>query len=741
MAKAKAKGSGRLQSLRRWARAHPRAIAILVVTLVGAAAALAGIALGTWRNVCSSCPSVAQIYTYEPKQATKILDHDGALIAELYQERRTPVKLSQLPELVPATFVAVEDRRFYRHHGFDWIRTASALVGNVLHGHVFSGFTGGGSTITQQLARNMFKQHIGFRQRYTRKLRELHVALELEQVYSKKQILEAYLNQINFGHGWYGLETAAQHYFGKSARDLDAAETALLAALPKAPSRYDPLEHPQRATARRDLVLSIMADQHVITEQEAARAKREPVPSEAHGLDEGTFAPYFVEWVRKILDDRYGSDIYQEGYRVYTTLDLGMQKAANEAMEYGWKRIESQPRYHWPTYAEVHDSATSTESASTRYVQGVFIAIEPKSGEVRALIGGRDFHDSKFNRATQALRQPGSAFKPFVYSAAVASGIPASHIVVDQPLEIPLETGDVYSPRNYEREFMGPVTLREALMKSINTVAVQLALDVGLESVAQYAHRMGIRTPIPRYPSIAIGSPDVIPLQIAGAYTTFANLGTHVEPRPILRVEDAQGRVLWDTRPETRQVMDSAHAYIVTDMMRDVVDHGTGYNARNPQLGNLPYSVPVAGKTGTTNDATDVWFVGFTPDLLAAVWFGFDQPKKIIPGAAGGVYAAPVFGRFMRKVYIDGTEGDSLLPVPDPWRMPDELITREIDDESGQLATQWCPSDHVREEIYIPGTEPTTACDLHGPGILGVPLRPRVPAIDQRPRPDTTSHR
>ncbi len=710
---------------RSWMRAHPRGVAIGV--LVGAAGIglVVGLALGTWNYVCRDCPSIAQIYAFEPKQSTKIYSHDGKLFAELFQERRTPVRLAELPKYVPATFIAVEDRRFYHHHGFDWIRTVGAVLQNIRSGYGAAG----GSTITQQLARNMFKNEVGFQTRLTRKLKELHVALELEQVYSKDQILEAYLNQINFGHGWWGLETAAEHYFGKAARELDPSETAMLAALPKAPSRYSPLDHPDRARARRDLVLGIMSDQDVITKQEEAQAKQEALPTEAHGLDEASFAPYFVEWVRRILDDRFGSDIYEQGYRVYTTLDVDMQKAANEAMEYGWKRIESQPNYRWPTYEKVHEKKEKIAGESTPYIQGMFVALDPASGEVRALIGGRDFHESKFNRATQALRQPGSAFKPFVYSAAIAGGVPASHVINDSPLMLQLENGDVYSPRNYEPDFLGPLTLREALMRSINTVAVKLGLEVGLETVAQYAHRMGIQTSIPRYPSISIGAADVIPLEIAGAYTTFANLGVHVEPRPILRVEDARGRVLWQTRPETRQVMDSSHTYIVTDMMRDVVDHGTGYNVRNPDLGNLPYNIPVAGKTGTTNDATDVWFIGFTPNLLAAAWFGFDQPKKIIAGAAGGVYAAPVFGRFMRRVYL---QNDSTLAIPQPWSMPEDLITRDIDDETGQLATEWCPRDHVRPEVFVPGTEPTEACDLHGPGVLGSPLPGQLPGAMPR---------
>ncbi|MGH7475752.1 MAG: penicillin-binding protein 1A [Longimicrobiales bacterium] len=701
------------------AAAHPRLTATLLLGALGAASLAAGLLVGAWNNVCHQCPSIAQIYAWEPKLSTKLLSHDGQLIAELFRERRTPVPLEDLPPHLIGAFLAIEDRRFYQHEGFDYRRIVTANVRNVLAGEI----TGGGSTITQQLARNMFREEVGFEQRITRKLKEARVAVELEQVYAKDEILEAYLNQINFGHGWYGIETAAQRYFGKSAREVDPAESAMLAALPKAPSRYSPLRNPEFAAGRRNLVLSVMADQNVISAAEADRWKREPLPTEAHGLDEGEFAPYFVEWVRDLLDDRFGTDVYEQGLRVYTTLDIDMQRLANQAMSNGWRRIEEQPGFRWPTYAEVIADENRSPGTSTPYLQGLFVALEPATGEVRALIGGRDFEDSKFNRVTQARRQPGSAFKPFVFTAAIASGIPASHVINDAPVMLEMEDGTIYSPRNYDREFFGPLTLREALRRSINTVAVKLGLEVGLETVAQYAQRMGLSTPVPRYPSMSIGAPDVIPLEIAGAYTTFASLGVHAEPRPILRVLDQQDRVLWETRPERRTVVDSAVGYIMADLLRDVVDHGTGYTVRAPDQGNLPYEVPAAGKTGTTNDATDIWFIGFTPDLLAAVWFGFDQPKQIVPGAAGGLYGAPVWGEFMRHVY---TGPDSLRPVPQPWQAPQQLVTRSIDRETGQLASEWCSPDNIVNEIFIPGTEPTERCALHD-DMLGAPLRGTFP--------------
>jgi penicillin-binding protein 1A len=670
---------------------------------------------GSWNAVCRDCPSIAQMYVWEPKSATQILDHDRKLIAELFQERRTPVKLATLPEYVPQAFVAVEDKRFYGHRGFDYRRIAGAAARNVLHARI----TGGGSTITQQLARWMFADQIGFEQRFTRKLKELKVARELERVYSKDEILEAYINQVNYGHGWHRIETASQHYFGKSAVDLDPAQAAMLAAVINRPSTYSPFRHPDNAMSRRNLVLGLMANQGYIPRSELAGWRAEALPEEPARTDESRVAPYFVEWVRDMLDDRFGSDLYSKGFNVVTTLDLEMQQYAKAAMDSGWARIERAPGYRGRKYAEVKAEGGTKNSTETAYIQGMFLAVEPSTGEVRALIGGRDFEDSKFNRATQALRQPGSTFKPFVYTSALASGIPASHVIYDSPLMLEQPDGSVYSPKNYDPDFRGPLTLRDALKFSVNTVAVKLGLEVGLETVAQTAHRFGIRTDVPPYPSTSIGAPSVIPIELVEAYTVFANTGTRVKPRFISQVEDADGRVLWQTRPEKEQVADSMAIAIMRDMLRTALDNGSGYPARNPAQGNLPYEVPAGGKTGTTNDATDIWFVGFTPDMLAAVWFGFDRPKKILSSAAGGIYAAPVWGSFMRSIYYGETPEK---PIPAPWPWPRGIVTRHVDRETGKLASAWCPAENSYDEFYIPGTEPTETCEPNQ-GLFGAPLR------------------
>ena len=629
---------------------------ILVVAGTSLLALGAGGGAGPRPSVCPDCPSVAQIYAWEPKASTKVYSDDGELIAELFQERRTPIAIGTLPKHVPQAFVAIEDKRFYKHEGLDYRRIFTAAIRNVLHG----GVTGGASTITTQLARNIFPEEVGwdvrsqrvppFRKRLARKLKEARVAREIERVYSKPQILEAYINQINYGHGWNGIETAAQHYFGKPAAQLNPAEAAMLAAVVKLWGRYSPFVSPERALQRRNLVLKVMAQQGYLTKQQAARWQREPLPIEPKGGYTARFAPYFVESIRIELDQRFGADLYKRGFHVFTTLNAGMQRAAQSALDTGFARIERAPGFRHPRYAEVKAESAQRKSRATPYLQGVFIAMDPVTGAVRALIGGRDFRDSKFNRATQALRQPGSVCKPFVFATAIAGGVPVTHVLVDEPFALEQVDGTLWTPSNYDPGYAGAVNLREILRKSLNIPTIKLGLEIGMEPVVQQARRMGVTTPIPPYPATAIGAGELIPIEVAEAYSTFATSGVRARPFAVVRVQDADGRIVYETRPDRAVALDSTANAIVRDLMRDVVDHGTGYAARDPGQGNLPYEIPAGGKTGTTNESTDIWFAGYTPNLLAVVWFGFDLPQKIVPGAAGGIYAAPVWGRFMRSL-------------------------------------------------------------------------------------------
>ena len=667
-----------------------------------------GLAAGAWKHLCVDCPSIAQIYTYEPQQTSKIYARDSTLVREIGLERRTPVALASLPPHVSQAFIAIEDRRFYSHGGLDWKGIARAGV-EALRTRSLSG--GGGSTITQQLARNMFTERIGFEKRVVRKLKEWQVALALEEAYSKDHIIEAYMNQIGYAHGWYGLQTASRNYFGKNAIDMNPAEAALLAAIANRPERYSPLNDPDAATGRRNLVLDLMAQEGYLTGEDAERWKAEPVPLE-RARNVTAQAPYFVEWVRKILDDRFGTKLYTAGLRVYTTLDLEMQAAARAAMEAGWARIEERPGFRHPTYQEFSEGKDTFNITEIPYVQGMFVAIDPATGHVRAMIGGRDYVHSKFNRATDAMRPAGSSFKPFVYATALESGIPASEIIVDAPIVLEQPDGTLWKPRNYEEEFLGPITIRHAFRKSINTVAIRLGMTVGLESVAQVARQLGLRTEVEPYESSAIGAAEVIPLQMLEAYSAFATLGTRVRPFPILRVESAGGEVLWEPQPERTRALDSLTARLTVSLMEDVVSQGTGYNGIRITAG-LREEVPAAGKTGTTDEGRDVWFLGFTPNLAAAVWFGMDLPEPIVARASGGGLASPVWGEFMRRVYYGdaGFESPPLLPIPIPWPIPDGLITRRVDSSTGLLESRWCPVEDAYDELYRPGTEPTEFCD------------------------------
>ncbi len=732
--------SGRWQGIREALKARlwrPR-LFLLLGSFFGALAI--GGAWGTWSNLCAGerCPSIAQIKTWEPEQTSKILSHDGRLIAEIGFERRTPVSIHALPAYVPEAVVSIEDRRFYHHHGFDPRGIARAAFGVLIGRNL-----GGGSTITQQLARNMFEQKIGFERSLTRKIKEVQVALDLERSYTKDQILEAYMNQIYMGRAGYGFQSAARYYLGKSLVDVNPAEAALLAAILNVPGVYDPFLHPENALRRRNLVLTEMADQGYLTKDEAARWKAYPLPTKEPQEDTTALAPYFTEWVRQILDSRFGDAIYRNGYKVYTTLDIGMQRAAKAAMRAGWSAIENDPNFDHPKYAEFDTVQSFPGGTQTPYLQGAFIALDPVNGHVVALIGGRNFQQSKFDRARLAQRQAGSSFKPFVYTAAIASGIPASHVIVDGPVVYPQPNGQDWRPSDFEPGFQGPMTLREGLYTSTNMIAIKLGWEeVGIETVVQTARKMGIRTEIDRVPSTTIGSAAVKPIEMAEAYSAFATLGTKVRPFPILRVEDAQGNVVWQPQPERTTVLDSLVARIMVSMLQDVVeqaatpDHhgGTGHIAVRV-LSGLPEEVPAAGKTGTTNDGTNVWFDGFTPNLLAVVWFGMDRPVPIFtlgPGkrqATGGGLAAPVWGDFMKRVYYgkpgnwdtlgiaDSTQAaDSaapkrLLPIPSAWPIPDGLQTALVDSKTGKLASKWCPKADQYLEYYLPGTEPTEFCD------------------------------
>ena len=617
----------------------------------------------------------------QPPQSSLVYASDGSLVGEIGREWRTSVSIRTLPKYLPQAFVAVEDQRFYQHDGVDVVGVLGALKDAV------TGDPRGASTITQQLVGNMHPDIIDRRDRsLDRKLREQAAAREMEKHYTKDQILEAYLNQINFGHGWYGVEAASRHYFGKRASQLTLAEAATLAALPKGPAIYDPIRHPRRAIERRNTVLALMADQKYITRAEADAARRQPLRL-APNAGMSAPSPYFVDVVRQHAE-RAGVPIENGGFRIHTTLDPALQSAATIALVEGTAALEMRPGWRHPTYAQ-------RTSGRSDYLQGAVVAMDPFTGEVRALVGGRNYEASPFNRAVNALRQPGSAFKPIVYAAAVADSLAANAIVFDTALAIPLDNGEVYSPENSDGNFLGPLTVRDALTRSRNPVAVELALGLGMDSVIAMARRLGLDSEIAPYPSSAIGASAVRPVDLVAAYAAFANLGSRVEPRFIVRIEDRLGRTVWTPPPTGLELaIDPRVAFIVRDMMRDVVERGTAQSVRRV----LPATIPAAGKTGTTNDNTDVWFVGMTPDLVGGVWLGFDQPRSIMPGAGGGSLAAPIWAQMMARWYAGRTPGE--------WAPPAGLVLAELDRATGEVATAETPPERRYTEYFLDGTEP-----------------------------------
>lgn len=640
-----------------------------------------------------SKPADTEAWTIVPMpQSSLVLARDGSIIGEIGREIRTNVSIKSLPRYLPQAFVAVEDHRFYQHDGVDVVGIAGALKDNIF------GERRGASTITQQLVGNMHPDLIDRTDKSLgRKLAEQSAAREMERHYNKDQILEAYLNQISFGHGWYGVEAAAQHYFGKSASKLSLAEAAALAAMPKGPALYDPLKYPDRVRQRRNTVLALMADQGYITAAQAERAQAAPLATTTNG-GYSAYSPWFVDVVR-IQAQRAGIPVTQGGYRIYTGIDPILQNAATAALLEEAATAESQPGWAHPKYSP---GSRSAPARTTDYLQGMVVAIDPASGDVRALVGGRDYRDSQFDRAVDGMRQPGSSFKPIVYAAAIADSLTPNTIFVDSALSIPLPNGTVYRPENAEGEFSGPVTLREALAKSLNVIAVELGMRLGMDSISSLARRMGITSKIAPYPSSAIGASVVQPLDLVAAYTTFANLGTPMEPRFIYRIEDKNRKVVLSREIQAlAPALDPRVAYVVRDMMRDVVERGTASSIRR----YLPASIPVAGKTGTTNDNSDAWFIGLTPDLVAGVWLGFDKPVSIAKGAAGGSLAAPVWGKMVAKYYASQPQLVA-SHATEQWLPPLGVIMGDVDRATGELATDQTPADRRYTEYFVEGTEP-----------------------------------
>ena len=696
-------------SRQRFTRRHPGLTRAFLLVMTFGIAFGGGLAYGAWALVCREgrCPSIDGLNDYTPRQTSKLYAVDNRFIAEIGLERRTLIKLGDVPATLRDAFVITEDKRFYSHAGIDWTRVFGAGLRNLRAG----GFSQGFSTITMQLARNVFPERISREKTLVRKLKEAKVARAIEAAYTKDKILELYLNQIYLGNGAYGVETAAQRYFGKSARDVTVAEAATLAALPKAPGNYNPRQHPERAVQRRNTVIELMRRNRALSDADASLARAFPLQLAARS-ESGEIAPYYVEWVRQQLDARFGRQLYEQGLKVYTTLDLDMQGAAERALEKQLREIEAGKfgafrHRSYEAYLARNASGQDNAGPNSPYLQGAFVALDPRSGAVRALVGGRNFDDSKFNRATQALRQAGSTWKPFVYADAIRNGRPPSYITDDSPLAVPQFDGTTWTPQNYDLKFEGTMPLRSALYRSRNLATIRLGMELGEPSVIEMSRKFGITSDVQPYPAIHIGSASVYPIEMVAAYSAFANLGVRASPNAILRVENNRGEILWSPTPVRTQVLAAEEAWLMVDVLKDVVRRpgGTAYGSVYAR-GN--FRIPSGGKTGTTNDGNDVWYIGFTADLVAGVWMGLDRPQKIKSDAQGGVLAAPAWVAFMTEVY-------QRKPAPPDWPRPEPIISREIDGTTGLLQNPFCPRELVYREFYLPGTEPIRECDLHTP--------------------------
>jgi penicillin-binding protein 1A len=670
----------------------------------------------------------------EMDQATAVFDNTDKLAFTIFKEQRIEVPLSEVSPNLTKAITSIEDQRFYDHHGFDLVRIASAAMANVRHNRRAQG----GSTITQQLARQSF---LTPNKSYHRKMQELILAARLERMYAKPQILELYLNKVYFGDGLYGVEAASRGYFGKHASEVSVAEAALLAGLVKSPSSYAPTVSMERAISRRNIVLQAMLENGAIDRStyQKARASRTALhdtlrAEEPHGQ-------YFKEQVRQELVSRFGwQRVYQGGLRVFSTIDMPMQTAAETAIADQIASIETK-RKAWQA-RRAAARGKDAPAASSDQLQAALVALDPVTGQVRAMVGGRDFDASRFNRAVQARRQPGSAFKPFVYATALEAGFtPAT--VLDH-LDDPIATAQgAWTPED-EHSSSPTMTLRTGLRTSSNRAAVRLLQEVGIPRTVQYAKTMGVGD-VPSVPSLALGSGEVTLQQMTAAYAAFANHGIVPTPSLVRRVEDLDGRVLYQSQESPVRAISDVTAYLMSTMLADVINAGTGSRART-----LGFTLPAAGKTGTTNDFNDAWFIGFTPKLVTGVWVGFDQPRTILPNGFAADVAVPAWAKFMKAA----TRNDK----PE-WLIPPAGVTSaRVCRISGQLATEGCEDVEVinnsgeRErrsmvytEYFARGTEPTAFCDLHPTrglmtklaGVFGAGDRPAPPRLQDTGAPAT----
>jgi len=685
-----------------WLIGQPRVLrgvvaSVVALTWIGAAA----LAFFTW-DLLAAVPDRDDLRRVgDMAQATTLLDRNDRPVFTIFKEQRIEVPVEEMSPLLVKAIISIEDQRFYDHRGVDSIRIVAAAVNNVREGRRAQG----GSTLTQQLARQAF---LTLDKSYVRKLKEVIVAAELEAEYSKDEILELYLNKVYFGDGLYGVEAASLGFFGKHAADLTLAQAALIAGLVKSPSSFAPTVNLKRAIARRDLVLQTMVESGVVTAAEAAAAKAEPVTLKSTLGRDDPHGAWFKEEVRRQLIAKFGLErVYEGGLKVYTTVDIAMQQAAELLVEDALTEVEERR----------NTRLKKGETPDPTPLEGALVALDPATGEVRALVGGRSFESSHFNRAIQAKRQPGSAFKPFVFAAALEAGWSPASIVAR--LDEPIQTlQGAWIPED-EHATTSEMTLRTALRTSSNRAAVRLLEEVGIPKTVEYARRLGVGS-VPNVPSLALGSGEVTLEGMTAAYAAFAGGGMHRVPVMIRRVEDRDGEVIFEADYAATRVLSETTAFLLNSMLSDVVNYGTAWKARR-----VGFQLPAAGKTGTTNDYVDAWFVGYTPKLVAGVWIGFDKPKTIVSGGYAGDVAVPLWGRFMRAA----TKGDR----PEWFATPKGLIGVHVCRVSGLLPDAGCSDVEVVSnagevshrsmvitDYFLRGKAPTEVCPLHpSTGVIG----------------------
>jgi len=668
-------------------------------------------------------PSLDQLENYDPDLVTRIYSADGEILDELFLEKRIFISLDQIPNNMKNAVISSEDRRFYNHWGIDSRSIIRAIVVNIIS----LGYEQGFSSLTQQVARTLYDT-IGFRKTIIRKIKEIITAIQIERTYTKDEILEMYLNNVHFGHGTYGVQAAAKRYFGKDAVLLTLGESAMLVGILPAPATYSPINHSERAHFKRNVVLRVMRDEKFITKDMYSEARVIESENISESIAKGR-APYFTEYIRRTMekeDDRLGVNIYRDGLKIYTTLDTRVQSVAEEALMNAIKtnqeklnqRIFNDPEeFSRLAYLNIFpedsvrmmmegDTLLYEDLRNKLLVQGAFVALDPSSGSILAMVGGRpDYHD-QYNRAVQAKRQPGSVFKPFVYTTAIDNGYSVTKQLLNQPLVLRVLNAkgewEKWMPRNYDGTTSGLTTLREGIRKSINLVAVRVVKElVPASEVKSMAKRMGITTDIRAVDAIALGTSEVYLLDIVNAYSAFANKGVLNKAFGITKVEDRYGNIIKEYDPIREEVLREESAYVMTSMLQTVMDAGTGGSAR----WRHNFYHPAGGKTGTTQNWTDAWFVGFSKQLAAGVWIGVDDPIVSLGTSQDGSRAAlPAWANFMAVAH------DTLRLKRMNFVRPSGVINFEICSITKDMPTNLCT---VESEIFIQGTEPSQVCKVH----------------------------